>query len=82
MHLVDLMAQEGIPRRTRVARMKEHILGRDSAASCKMLDLSFKLDGSLVERVEHGIDTESIRLLIASLPDAVSPAIDITPKAE
>ena len=80
--LVDLMAQEGISKRTRVARMKEHILGVDSAASCKMLDLSFKLDGSLVERIDVGISTDLIRELIQSLPDSLPPVIDITPTAE
>ena len=45
------------------------------------LELSYRLDQSFVERHEHSIDTDTIRLLIASLPDRPPEPIDITPSS-
>ena len=74
--IADLMAQEGISKRARIAKLAEHIHGRDSAASVKCLDLSFKLDGSLVERIDIGVSTDLIRELIQSIPNP-QPVIDV-----
>lgn len=82
--LADMFAQEGLSKRRRVQRMSELIESRDSAAVCRMLELSFKLDGSMVERVEHGISGDTIRALIASIDvgchDELDNVIDITPQ--
>ena len=50
--IYDLMSQEGITRRHRISRLKEHINCPDRAASLKALDMSFRLDGLYVEKVE------------------------------
>ena len=44
--LSDLMAQEAIPRRRRIQRLKDLIESKDLAAVSKGLDMSWKLDGS------------------------------------
>ena len=67
--LADLMASEGIPRRKRVQRLAQFIEGKDTAAAVRSLELSFKLDGSMTERIEVGVDSNLIRQLISSLPD-------------
>jgi len=77
--ITSLMAQAGIGKRQRIEKMSEYIHGRDSAASCRMLELSFKLDRSLVDQIEHSVSIESIRALMALIPDQ-QPVIDVTPE--
>ena len=48
--LSDLMAQEGIPRRHRVQRLREAIDHPDPNVSLKGLDQSWKLDGAYTEK--------------------------------
>lgn len=50
-------------------RLAQFIEGKDTAAAVRSLELSFKLDGSMTERIEVGIDSNLIRQLIQSLPD-------------
>lgn len=76
----DLLAQEGVGKRRRVQRMAELIESKDTAAVCRMIELAAKLDGSLTEKIEHSVSIESIRALMALIPDQ-QPAIDITPTA-
>lgn len=77
--LGDLLAQEGIGRRRRVQRMAELIESRDTSAACRMLELAAKMDGSLVERLEVGINEHQLRALIALIPDYPTKLIDVTP---
>lgn len=42
----DLMASEGLTRRYRIQRLRNHVDNRDPHVSLKGLDLSFRLDGS------------------------------------
>lgn len=48
--IADLMASEGLTRRYRIQRLKEHIMSRDPLISLKGLDQSWKLDGYPVTR--------------------------------
>ena len=51
--LSDLMAQEGIPRRRRIQRLRDMVESKDMTACGKALDMSFKLDGSYApEQIE------------------------------
>jgi phage terminase small subunit len=59
----DLMAQEGIPRRHRVKRLKDIIDCADMSAVGKGLDMSFKLTGEYApEKFEEIIDYRSLNL--------------------
>jgi predicted transcriptional regulator len=75
----DLLASEGLSRRVRVGKMAELLHSRDNAAICKVLDLSFKLDGSMVERVEHHYNAEDLRRLFELIPDKPK-IINVTPE--
>ena len=44
--LSDIMAQEAIPRRRRIQRLRDLIESKDLSAVSRGLDMSFKLDGS------------------------------------
>jgi hypothetical protein len=44
--LEDIMAQEGIPRRRRIKKLRDLIESSDLSAVSKGLDMSWKLDGS------------------------------------
>jgi len=48
--LADLMAQEAIPRRRRVQRLRDLIESHDLAAVSRGLEMGFKLDGSYSEK--------------------------------
>ena len=48
--LSDIMAQEAIPRRRRVQRLRDLIESKDLSAVSRGLDMSWKLDGSYSEK--------------------------------
>ena len=48
--LADIMAQEAIPRRRRVQRLRDLIESKDLSAVSRGLDMSWKLDGSYSEK--------------------------------
>lgn len=91
----DLLAQEGIPLRRRVQRLRDMIECPDLTVAGKGLDMSFKLDGSYApERHEVIIEHSQIiadlraaqeRLRQAGVminDEAIKEAIDVTPEAE
>ena len=53
----ELLQEEGLSKRTRVRKLKEHIENRDPNVSLKALDQTWKLDGAYLERHEHHIMT-------------------------
>ena len=57
MAVSELMQEEGLTKRVRVKKLKEHINAKDPGTSLKALDQSWKLDGAYVERHEHHIMT-------------------------
>lgn len=55
--MVDLMAQEGIPKRYRIKRLKDIIDAKDPAVAARGLDMSFKLGNDYApEKVDVTID--------------------------
>ena len=71
--VTDLLAQVGIPKRRRAERLRDMIECADLGIVGRGLELSYRLDRSLVEQVEHTVSDVNIRALIASL--------DLTPSA-
>jgi hypothetical protein len=54
----DLLASEGLTRRYRIRRLKDHINNRDPNVSLKGLDMSFRLDGGYAPE-KHMVATVS-----------------------
>ncbi len=73
----ELMTDCGLTRGYRIRKLKQHIDNVDPGLSLKALDLSFKVAGDMVERVEHTVDIESARLWIRSVQ---LPTIEIEAK--
>ncbi len=73
--LSDLMAQEGIPQRRRVQRLKHLIECNDLTAVSKGLDMSWKLDGSYApERhvnlnIDVGVESKKLLAIRAELAE-------------
>ena len=58
----EIMQQEGLPRRYRVRKLKEHIDNRDPNISLKGLDQSWKLDGAYTDtHVNIDIDINALQ---------------------
>ena len=72
----DLMAQEGIPRRRRVQRLRDMIECPDLSIVGKGLDMANKLDGSYAPQQVEVLTGDEIRRILDNLP----PIIDITPE--
>ncbi|MBT9165316.1 MAG: hypothetical protein DDT23_01333 [candidate division WS2 bacterium] len=49
----DLMHEEGLTKRYRIRRLKQHVDSPDGFISLKALDMSFKLDGTYKEKEEE-----------------------------
>ena len=64
----DLVAQEGIPKRRRVQRLRDMIECPDLAIVGRGLDMGFKLAGDYAPQQIEVISAAEIRALIASLP--------------
>ena len=64
----ELLAQVGIPKRRRAERLRDMIECADLGIVGRGLELSYRLDRSLVEQVEHSISDDNIRALIAMIP--------------
>ena len=64
----DLMAQEGIPKRRRVQRLRDMIECRDLAIAGRGLDIGFRLAGDYAPQQVEVITAQEIRALIASIP--------------
>lgn len=61
--LADLMAQEAIPRRRRIQRLKDLIESADLSAVSRGLDMSWKLEGAYApERVHVQVDHIQLQL--------------------
>lgn len=59
----DLLAQEGIPRRRRIQRLRDMIESQDLSIAGKGLDLSFKLTGDYApEKIDSFVDYRSLNL--------------------
>jgi len=82
--VADLLAQVGIPKRRRAERLADMIESADLGIVGRGLELSYRLDRSLVEQVEYSVTDDAIRAIIASLAiphveREIVEAIDITP---
>jgi hypothetical protein len=66
--LSDIMAQEAIPRRRRIQRLRDLIESKDLTAVSKGLDMSWKLDGSYApEKLDVVGQIASVHALIAEI---------------
>lgn len=66
--LSDIMAQEAIPRRRRIQRLRDLIESKDLSAVSKGLDMSWKLDGSYApEKIDVVGQLASVHALIAEI---------------
>jgi len=63
----DLMAQEGIPKRRRVQRLRDMIECADLSVAGRGLDMGFKLAGDYAPQQHEIISASEIRALIASV---------------
>jgi DNA-binding Lrp family transcriptional regulator len=72
----DLMAQEGIPRRRRVRRLRDMIECPDLSVAGKGLDMSFKLAGDYAPQQIEVISDVEIRGLIAMIQAAPREVIE------
>jgi hypothetical protein len=77
--VTDLLAQVGISKRTRAEQLAKLVLSNDLSIVGKGLELSYKLDRSFTDVVEHRVSMDDIRALQALIPDAPD-IIDISPK--
>jgi len=79
--LSDLMAQEGIPRRRRIQRLRDLIESKDMTAASRGLDMSFKLDGSYApEKIDmqaQMAETHQLLFLIKEYKKAKKAGEDI-----
>ena len=66
--LSDIMAQEAIPRRRRIQRLRDLIESKDLSAVSRGLDMSFKLDGSY--------SPEKHIALTAAIDNILSPELE------
>lgn len=79
--VTDLLAQVGLTKRRRAERLADMVESADLGIVGRGLELTYKLDRSLVEQVEHRLDEASIRLWIESVKIPEQPEIvDITPR--
>jgi hypothetical protein len=63
--LSDIMAQEGIPQRRRIQRLRDLIESKDLTAVSKGLDMSWKLDGSYApEKYDVNTHVASVMALV------------------
>lgn len=51
----ELMESEGLTRSYRLAKVKKHVDNPDPNVSLKALDMTWKLDGSYIERHQHQV---------------------------
>ncbi|HUV51327.1 MAG TPA: winged helix-turn-helix domain-containing protein [Anaerolineae bacterium] len=77
--LSTLMAQEGIPRRKRIGRLKDMIMSPDMTAVGKGLDMSWKLDGAYAPEEIHIVpyDPVAMRERFAELKALMQEAIEM-----
>ena len=61
--LADIMAQEGIPLRRRIQRVRDLIESADLSAASRGLDMSFKLDGAYAAEKIH-IEVDHVQLKV------------------
>jgi hypothetical protein len=62
--LADIMAQEGIPLRRRIQRVRDLIESADLSAASRGLDMSFKLDGAYAAEKIH-IEVDHVQLKVS-----------------
>lgn len=74
--IADLMAQEGIPRRRRVQRLKDLIESPDLSIAGKGLDMSFKL-GSEYQPTQVNNDVSIIIAMIRQIKNSEDDFIDV-----
>jgi predicted transcriptional regulator len=68
--LSDIMAQEAIPRRRRIQRLRDLIESQDLSAVSKGLDMSWKLDGSYApEKIDVVGQIASVHALIMEIKE-------------
>ena len=61
--LADIMAQEGIPLRRRIQRVRDLIESADLSAASRGLDMSFKLDGAYAaEKIQVQVDHVQLKV--------------------
>lgn len=78
----DLLAQEGIPRRRRIQRLRDMIECSDMSAVGRGLDMANKLTGEYAPEVTENITLADIRWLIETRPRSIEEAIEIKPEKE
>ena len=77
----DLLSQVGIPKRRRAERLADMIESADLSIVGRGLELSYRLDRSLVEQVDHSYSIVDLRAMLQFLPGIdESPIIDISPE--
>jgi hypothetical protein len=70
--LTDLMAQEAIPRRRRIQRLRDLIESKDLSAVSRGLDMSWKLEGAYApERVQVQVDHVQLKVDLNKAIDAM-----------
>lgn len=63
----EILHEEGLTRRYRIQRLKEHVDHRDPNVSLKALDQSFKLDGYVEKHVTLNVNYEDYKRDMADL---------------
>ena len=70
--LADIMAQEGIPLRTRIQHLKRLIESNDLSAVSRGLDMSWKLDGAYAaEKIQVQVDHVQLKVNLDKAIDAL-----------
>ena len=81
--LSDLMAQEGIPRRRRIQRLRDLIESKDLSAVSKGLDMSWKLEGAYApERQIIEVDHVQLQVDLHKAIEALRKQQGLEPGAE
>jgi hypothetical protein len=83
--LTDLMAQEGIPRRRRIQRLRDLIESNDLSSVAKGIDMAAKMAGDYApEKIEIDVDVRELSMSFSEALQAVrnqGRIIDVTGKA-
>ena len=81
--LTDLMAQEAIPRRRRIQRLRDLIESKDLSAVSRGLDMSWKLEGAYApERVNIEVDHRTLVVDLGKAIEALRKEQGLPPGAE
>ncbi|MCX5825639.1 MAG: terminase small subunit [Deltaproteobacteria bacterium] len=81
--LADIMAQEGIPLRRRIKRVRDLIESADLSAASRGLDMSFKLDGAYAaEKIQVQVDHVQLKVDLNKAIEALRKEQGLEPGAK